>query len=215
MGTPRAWALATTAILTERDHERHDLLGGNNNSQKNVTEIKKILSEWWGVNNREDLLNALQWIEGSGHREDFAKLGAYLSSLNDDQLAEIQAKMEGDEQAKHQVKIVRKHYEKLGRKSLLGWDYTRYIALCRWGCLVGYLSEQEAWDRIMPAAAMLQSTFDSWKDFGENYLIGREFWSYEQTARDGQLYRNIYRKLLNNSSSPWNHNPWNMDLRMN
>jgi hypothetical protein len=81
--------------------------------------------------------------------------------------------------------------------------------------LAGYLTEDEAWDRIMPAAALLQKTFDSWKDFGENYLIGRQFWSYEQTKKEGQVFRDIYRKLLANSSSPWNRNPWDMELSMN
>ena len=215
IATPRSWALATTAILTERNHERHDLLGGCSPTQKNVTAWKKSLSDWWGIHNREDLLNGLQWIEDGGHRREFERLGAYLSSANDQQLAELVENAEQSKQARHQVNIARKYYEKLGIKSLLAWDYARFIALCRWGYLVGYLSEQEAWDRIMPAAAMLQSTFDSWKDFGENYLIGREFWSYEQTAKDDQLFRDIYRKLLNNSSSPWNRNPWNMDLHLN
>jgi Protein of unknown function (DUF1266) len=48
--------------------------------------------------------------------------------------------------------------------------------------LCGYLAEDEAWEKIMPAAAKLHATFSSWKELGENYLIGREFWSYEQTA---------------------------------
>ncbi|MRR34633.1 DUF1266 domain-containing protein [bacterium] len=68
--------------------------------------------------------------------------------------------------------------------------------------------------RIMPAAAMLQRTFVSWKDLGENYLVGRQFWSYGQTQRDGQLYQNVYRQLLSKSSSPWILIPWNLDLRV-
>ena len=33
----------------------------------------------------------------------------------------------------------------------------------------------------MPAARALQSHFTSWRDLGENYLIGREFWSRSET----------------------------------
>jgi len=212
MTTPRAWALATTAILFERNNARHDLLGGCLRTQENVTEMKQVLSQWWGINNREELLNSLNWIKYGGHREGFEKLGAYMASLDKQQLAELSAKVRFDEDARNQVDIVRKYYGKFGRKSLLGWDYARYVALCRWGYLVGYLSEKEAWDRIMPVASMLQRAFNSWKDLGENYLVGRQFWSYGQTQRDGQLYLDAYRKLLNNSSSPWKHNAWKMSL---
>jgi hypothetical protein len=122
MATPQAWALATSAMLAERNHERHDLLGGRTTTGENVTIVKKILSEWWGVENREDLLKVLQWLEYGGHRADFERLGAYLVSLDEQQLAELLAKVKQDAQARHQVEIVRKHYAKLGRKSLLGWD---------------------------------------------------------------------------------------------
>ena len=77
---------------------------------------------------------------------------------------------------------------------------------------MGYLTEDEAWDRIMPAARRLQRTFDSWKDLGENYLIGREFWSQEETERNGPLYREVYQHLLDDSASPWNRCAWNLDL---
>lgn len=212
--TPQAWALATTAILFERNGQRHDLLGGCVPSRENVTTTKQTLSQWWGINNRADLLNTLNWIETGGHRESFEKLGAYLASLNKQQFSELSAKIQHDEEARHQVDIAKKYYGKFAGKSLLGWDYARYISLCRWGCLVGYLTEKEAWGRIMPAAAMLQRNFISWKDLGENYLVGRQFWSYGQTQRDGQLYQNVYRQLLSKSSSPWILIPWNLNLRV-
>ena len=75
--------------------------------------------------------------------------------------------------------MAKEYYKKLGEKSLLGWDYGRYICLCRWGYLVGWLNEQEAWEKIMPAAELLQKSFSSWEDLGRNYLIGRLFWSYQ------------------------------------
>src|SRR5207247_4705908 len=42
------------------------------------------------------------------------------------------------------------HYRKRGRNSLVGWDYCRYIMLCRCGYQVGFLSEDEAWDGSCP-----------------------------------------------------------------
>lgn len=210
--TPHAWALATSAILFERNNMRHDCLGGCSPTQETVANWKQVLSQWWGINSKEDLLNSLNWIENGGHRENFEKLGAYVASLDEQQLSELSTKVQNDEEARNQLDIVKRYYGKLGAKSILGWDYCRYIALCRWGYLIGYLTEQEAWDRIMPVAAMLQRNFTSWKDLGENFLVGRQFWSYEQTQSEGQRYRNIYKKLLTTSSSPWKVNPWGMKL---
>ena len=78
--------------------------------------------------------------------------------------------------------------------------------------MAGYFTEEEAWSRITPAARKLQKTFYSWKDLGQNYLIGREFWSYEETEKNGHLYRDAYQRLLDNPVSPWNIYPWDMEL---
>ena len=117
-----------------------------------------------------------------------------------------------DKEKLYEILIAKEYYEKLGEKSLLGWDYTRYICLCRWGYLVGYISEEEAWERIMPVAEMLQKKFDSWEDLGRNYLIGRRFWSYQYTQEGGDLYEDAFQRLLDMRSSPWNKYPWDMDL---
>ena len=147
MGTPHAWALALTAMLTERNEGRHDLLSGQSINGANVATTKRLLSDWWGIENKEDLLKTLQWLEYGGHREEFERLGANLASLDDQQLAEVQGKVKQDKQVKQQVDIAGKYYAKLGRKSILAWDYARYVFLCREGYLIGYLTEQEAWDK--------------------------------------------------------------------
>jgi hypothetical protein len=212
IASAKSWALATTAILTERNHQRHDSLGGADLSEANVTHWKKILADWWDVNDRQGLLTALAWIEKEGHRKKFDKLGMIVAPLSDGQI-EILNQSNRDEEAKNRVVIARHYFEKVGKKSILGWDYARFISLCRWGYLVGYLTEKEAWDRIMPAAELLQKTFESWNDLGENYLIGREFWSYEETRKKGQLYRATYQKLLNDCNSPWT--PSELECQLN
>ena len=78
--------------------------------------------------------------------------------------------------------------------------------------MADYISEEEAWERIMPVAKMLQKTFDSWEDLGRNYIIGRQFWSYKETQRNGYIFEDAYQRLLDMPSSPWNKYPWNMNL---
>ena len=210
--SPKTWALATTAVLTERNRERHDLLGGREHTDENVREKQQLLREWWGVTDRETLLAALRWIDEEGHRMEFDRVVRYVATRSPEELVKVRDALKDNAQARQELEVVLAHQAKLSDKSLLGWDYSRYITLCRWGHLVGYLTEDEAWDRIMPVARRLQRTFDSWKDLGENYLIGREFWSQEETERNGPLYRQVYQHLLDDPASPWNRCAWNLDL---
>jgi hypothetical protein len=199
----KGWALATSAILTEANEQRHDLLAGGRPTAAEVATWKASLREWWGVRNRNDLLRTLVWVEAAGHRRRFEKMGASLPSGSGS---------DRDPDYARQMALVRTHYARLGKKSLLGWDYGRFVSLCRWGYLVGYLSEDEAWQWIMPKARELQKTFDSWADLGENYLIGREFWSLQETATQGWRYRAAYQRLLTNPDSPWVRIPWTLEL---
>ena len=64
----------------------------------------------------------------------------------------------------------------------------------------------------MPVAETLQKKFDSWEDLGQNYLIGRRFWSYKYMKEDGDEYEDAFQRLLDMRSSPWNMYPWDMDL---
>jgi hypothetical protein len=67
---------------------------------------------------------------------------------------------------------------------------------------------------MMPAALRLQETFDSWQDAQSDFLIGREFWSKGQSMQSDSSFREIYERLSRESASPWNTNPWDMDLHV-
>jgi hypothetical protein len=59
---------------------------------------------------------------------------------------------------------------------------------------------------------MAQGHFESWPDLGQNYLIGREFWSREEMRATGHLYRAAYRELTTHPASPWNRLTWYLPL---
>jgi Protein of unknown function (DUF1266) len=56
----------------------------------------------------------------------------------------------------------------------------------------------------MPAALRLQQTFDSWQDLQSDFLIGREYWSLQQTQLSGARFSAIYERFLKDPVSPWN-----------
>jgi hypothetical protein len=211
-GTPHAWGLAASALLTTFNGGRNDLLGTQLPTAEMIGDAKQGLANSWGIGSRKDLLDMLVWIDEGGHRKHWEEMATYISGLSGSELSDFVAKASTNAELKHEIEMVQQYAPTFGKKSLLGWDYARYISLCRLGYLCGYITEKEAWDHIMPVAAMLQKTFTSWTDLGQNYLIGREFWSYQQTLSNGGIIREDYQWLTTSSSSPWMTNSWNLDL---
>jgi hypothetical protein len=206
------WALATCAVLAEWRGDRHDLLGAREPTDQARRAMSRTLREAWGIGNRSDLFRMLGWIEAGGHRKGFDENCAVFIQLTPEDLETNRARLSDNAEALHRIEILETHCEALGEKSIVGWDYGRYVALCRWGHLVGHLSEDEAWERIMPVARMLQRVFDSWEDLGENYQIGRQYWSYQQTERSGEDLHRAFERLRTDPGSPWQKYPWDLDL---
>lgn len=206
------WALATCALLTESNGGRHDLLGGFEPSDKNAAAVRQLLAQWWGIENRDQLLETLAWIEAGGHRRSFDELAAYVSIATPEQMQQLVGSTGGDPELQNQIDVAVAQGSRLAGKSISGWDYGRYVWLCGQGYTGGYLSDAEAWSRIMPAARAMQSTFDSWQDLSSNYLAGRSFWSYSQTMSSGATFTDARRALLVDDDSPWVAIPWETDL---
>lgn len=209
----KRWALATCAIRTAANGEDVGMLGGRYMTLANTANTRRDLEDWWGVTDRASLLRVLAWIENGGHRRGFDRLSSQVASATPAQAARFREAVAAGGEEANQIRVVQEHGQALGGKSISGWDYGRYVALCSWGFLAGYITEDEAWNHIMPAARTLQSTFTSWDDLGENYLIGREYWSKEETSVDGDLLKDVKRSLLTDPRSPWLQLPWDLDLR--
>jgi len=79
--TPHAWVLATTAITFEYDGYRHDLLAGEAATPESIAKGRNLLSQWWGINNRDDLLHMLNWLQVERHRKEFEELGHYVTAM--------------------------------------------------------------------------------------------------------------------------------------
>jgi len=56
--------------------------------------------------------------------------GERASHLSPEELKKALANL--DPEDANSVLVARRYYRKLGSKSILGWDYARYISLCRW-----------------------------------------------------------------------------------
>lgn len=208
----KMWALATHAIITENNRERHELLGGCERTPEEVIKQRNSLVEWWDVRSREDLIETLKWIEEGGHRKDLDDMRRFVASLPNEERAAFLKQAGTNPEMANKISVMSLYRPIYGDKSIVAWDFARYTALCGWGYVAGHFTEEEAWQRMMPAARVLQQTFDSWEDMGRNYMIGREFWSLQHTQRTGDSMQRAFKRLRTDTQSPWKTIPWNLDL---
>lgn len=210
------WALSCPALLAELRQERHDLLGGSEFSPRNKARAQQVLREYWDVYSHDDLLKKIHWLESGGQRVEFSKFVQLHSLRGTPTYQQYVRRFEqayGKEEFDRKMSVVSKSLPKLKGKTLVGWDYCRVISLSRWGYMFGIMSESEAWSKIMEAARIMQQNLSSWEDLGTNYMVGREFWSKQETDQTGSVYEKILRKLLTDPNSPWKTLPWNTSLR--
>ncbi|HEV2325727.1 MAG TPA: DUF1266 domain-containing protein [Terracidiphilus sp.] len=202
----KAWALAASAIASTVNGTGTRTLAADTPAQ-----AREALAAGWEVHNRDDLFNALSTIEDGQELAIFSMFGQRTSALSVadfntllSQLTPLQAKA---------ARLARKYYQVYQSQNLTGWEYARYIDACRWGVSAGYLTPDEAWPRIMSAARLIQQTFGSWQEFGQNYLLGWEI--FPTTTVGGPLRespRAAYEWLISNPNSPWRKTPWNLPL---
>jgi hypothetical protein len=203
-------AMSFGAILNTANHDEMTVLAPIDNDQKQ--KYRSLLADWWEISSRKDLLDTLDgMIEGTyGHRAKFEALRRELLNAQPEGYIEKAAAQTHDRNDFERLLVALSylHAPKTKRPMLTAWDFGRYINVCFWGYLAGYLTEQEAWDRVLPAARYLQSCYSSWDEFAEDYLRGREFWSASANRQDHGRIRETVRKLLSDESSFWNNVPW-------
>ena len=212
----KGWFLGCSGILWERNHDDFQSLAGGDINERTIKAQKDFLSDWWSIENTNDLYESLDWIVQGGHRDNFIEDVNMVGHLDEASFYDFFKQYKKNDPNNfgrlNDFHIAWRYGEQLGDKNLMGWDYCRYMCLCRWGYRCGYLDEATAWKLIIPAGIKLQKTFDSWEEMGENYLIGRRYWSYGQTVKKGDLYDDAYMQLCDIPASPWNLYSWDMDL---
>lgn len=205
------WAIACSAQLFKQNGEGLYSLAGAEPSEADTLREKKFLRGWWNVESRDDLLSVLDQQLSTGHNTLWMQYDAWRKNPISN-VVSVVTKGRDFSPNDSRLELVREYGDKFGSRGLKAWDLCRYICLCRWGYRVGWLSEAEAYSRMMPVARELQRTYGSWQQLGEEYLIGRRFWSQAHYLKDKEKSEEILHDLLTSPDSPWVTLPWNTDL---
>lgn len=208
-------ALACNAVLAHINGDQHEWLQGAPPQDVSAEQVQAVLGASWSIENREDLLGTLSWLESEGHRAEYERIRALFEAKGE--FKQDASELIRDDPAMQNISAedmvaFRNHANgMLGfwqtHRSILGWDLSRAISLCRWGATCGYLTEEEAWQRIAGYAAQLRQAFSSWPELGENYRAGFNFWSDDDDDDEiGSAIKAL--QDADNANSPWKLNTW-------
>ncbi len=203
------WFNNTCAVLTAANNWDYTIFGGVAAGDNSKTMVQGLLSEWWEVTDRESADETMDWILNEGHRIDFAD---DMESLAEAGIAEtseeervnaILANFDVSEEEAQDYADWFAFYEQNGPDAVAGWDYSRAMSLLGYYYIAGYYTEEEALDRSLEAAKVIQGTFDSWDSFMESYFTGYEYWAGENSDERREIYEEIKAQADSPFSLEW------------
>lgn len=203
------WALAISAILKKINNNYFDVLGGIPfPNERYISSCESGMHGGWSIYDRENALDAIAYLRDEGQRAEFNYYAGIINELTDIEFEELLNNNALDKKLVRKLQFVKEHYQSLGDKSLLGWDYCRLMEVAEKSFTLGYITAEEAWAEIIPAAQVVQKTFSSWEDLGNNYMLGRLYWSGETDPKRVEAMQ----WLLSDPQSPWMNLEWDTYL---
>ncbi len=193
----------------------HDLSGMDVEEHIPVMEqqVVSIVRRSWGINGRSELLDMIRYLAQEGYimRYQIYKEADAPESLMDETMDEDER-----ESIRRAWRFVQRYKNRYAPDFLAGWDIGRASMLTRWGCYLGWITENEAigilWDLSQSAAKKL----DDWREFAESYLFGGLMWKLLCGDSSAESYlgyiANAATDLLigkpEDGSGQWRDCPW-------
>lgn len=199
------WFNASYALLTEINKWDYNLFGGAKNTEENQNQAKQMLSRWWDVTDKAAADKTLEWVLTEGHHENFVSI---MHIMEEDGMDEVEPEerqgflkehYDLDEAYSELYVQWYEMYEEYGEGAIDGWDYCRAMNFTGYCYLAGFYSKEEALDKSLEIAEMIQTNFESWDDLMDSYMRGYEFWAEESSEKR----RAVYEKLKKKKNGPY------------
>ena len=173
----RRFEILLTGILSTLNDHRLDGLDVEPRDEDSLDLIRSLLSNYWGVEDRESLIDTLRYLIASGHSMDYANNlevianGGSAQDLHGEDMDDDDIAVSDSRFAFTEAYAVR-----YGPMMLRGWDLGRAANVTRWRYFVGFITEDEAWDVLDQIADGCIDAFESWTSFAQSYIFGSMFW---------------------------------------
>lgn len=179
-------------------------------------ECRELLSEWWDIDSKEEVLDTIDWLFREGHRIQYDIIWQAMNAISIKEskafLREHVATNQLEEETALQrlrnmrdaLELFREH-ELIGEDTqpeMLIWDYARIINLSRGSFDAGYLSREEALGIIMRCVEPIRKMYSSWEQLSVSYQFARCVWN----GIDEDIFEDMMagmQVLLTDPNSPW------------
>jgi hypothetical protein len=209
------WAISLTGIMTEINNSNRNSLNVSKMDAAGRNTWLEVLRRDWGITTRKELLDTLDSMENGGHAASLQEIQKIINEISGVRSQFERAirlmKYRWDKTKINRSNYVTTNWDKYQNRTIKAWDLGRNISLCRWGYNVGFITEDEAWERIFRYARQIQSLYNSWEEYGYDYFMGRVFWASGFGEEEEYLAGTeiVYRQLLN---SYWKWIDWRISL---
>lgn len=208
----KLWGLACSAILFEKNEQDNVTLAGQPLTKACKARAKKSFSDVWKIYTRADYVKTYSNFLRTDDHVQFSRLAKVVETMTPAEQTDFEKELTNKAQA-YKFRIVKQYYKEVGPTGLLGWDLARAINCTRMAYAAGLIEEDEAWARIFNVAIRIQDNYNSWKDVGYSYLVGRKFWSESRSEEAGDDFDRAYERLTQLSSSPYKKCQWSLPLK--
>ena len=204
------WFDATYAILTRTNNCDVNYFGGFAANEANTAVTQESLESSWGVTDRASADETMDWILTEGHRADFKDTMKTLSDAGIQNAAAdarkdvVMEKYEVTEEEAEHLANMYNYYEQYGENAIDAWDYCRAISLAGFYYHAGYYTEQEALDKCLEVAQIMQPLYTSWDEAMNSYLLGYEYWAEESSDERRAVYEELKAEENSLYSIDWN-----------
>ena len=200
------WSL--NAILNQENKVSDFVFGGEEKNAIYVEDFRAALKDWWGVNNKNDLLSTINKLQnGKGHHQDFMRDYKGFFDITEEQ---FQKNLKNNPDYNDIDNLLWKNKTFYKEKGILGWDIVRTTALIGWGYQAEYLTMEEAYELSIITGTAVQKNFNSYKELSDNYLTGYLFWTQDYNKYNENVTK--VKLLLEDPESAWNIFPSDYDL---
>ena len=153
----------------------HDLYGMDVEAHTPVMEQKvvSLVRRSWGINGRSDLLDMIRYLAQEGY---ILRYQLYSEAASPEELMDETMDEDDRESVRRAWRFAQRYKSQYAPGFMTGWDIGRAAMLARWGCYLGWITENEAvgilWELSQKAAEELHS----WREFAQSYLFGGLMW---------------------------------------
>jgi hypothetical protein len=202
------WLLATSAMLSHTNRERHDTLLplGDMGTQAQLESSQRALKRDYDVVDLPGLADTLKYFDEIVTFKAIQYPWEFNSEKEFKAFSVINTK---DKSFPNVVDMVRKYQFDLP-ESDQAWHYGRCSWLIRHAYYSGYINEAEAWQLLEENVGRIRKIFESWESFGISYIAGAQYWKRANYTENAiSTYKRNLVFLLTNKNSPWVRLSWN------